>query len=167
MNRTAEGPAPGRTGPNEIATAGQLLGAEGNPGHGQVPLFRSPEWYALDNTDPRKSLAVFRAAEAWHRYWTPGNVARRLAEELARVDAEVRRRVRESSWDVNAAADWQALAQQPTYAALAELRAEVPNQPCGSPTCRGCATCVRAEWVARHGGDYVPGQRVTEWGNVA
>jgi hypothetical protein len=124
---------------------------------GGTPQYRSPEWHVLPEDDPRRLRAVYLAADCWHAHWSDEEVARRLAEELAFVDHEVRRRFREMSWDLSTAATWSALADEPPHAELARRLAALPAEPCGSPTCRGCSACIRADWVARHGGDY-PGQ---------
>ncbi|HEY9475771.1 MAG TPA: hypothetical protein VIS06_18210 [Mycobacteriales bacterium] len=153
MTRTWEGPAR-QTGPNENATTKQPLGVEGNPTRQPVPLYRSPEWHALPAGDPRRLTSMRRAADAWWYDSRPDAIAARLADELATIDREVIRRIRATSYEVCTGADWQALAQQPTYAALADRRAEVPDGPCGSPRCRGCSRCIRADAVRRQGGDY-------------
>ena len=158
MTRTWKGPAR-QTGPNENATTKQPLGVEGNPTGRPVPLYGSPEWHALPNSDPRKSAAVWRAAECWRTYWEPDAVAARLADELEFLDHEVIRRIRATSYEVASGADWRSLAQQPTYATLAARRAEVPDKPCGSPRCRGCSRCIRADAVRRQGGDYMGRRR--------
>ena len=46
------------------------------------------------------------------------------------------------------------IALGPSHDELAARRRAVPDRPCGAPACQGCSTCIRAAWVARHGGDY-------------
>lgn len=155
MTRAAEGPAHTGTGPTDETPATKLaLSGDGSAGHRPVPLYRSAEWHALPTTDPRKSAAVWNAANAWAAYWSDTEVARRLADELEQLDREVTRRIRATSYEVAVGMNWSALASRPTHAELARRRAEVPDGPCGSPRCRGCSRCIRAAAVARNGGDY-------------
>lgn len=160
MTQTAEGPAPRRAGPtnDENTTDEQALGVESTA---RVPQYGSAEWERLPVTDPRKSLAVWIAAASWNAYWGTDAVAERLTQDLELVgdivDHEVRRRVREMSYDLAAATDWRKVAEEPTHATLAARRAAVPDGPCGAKSCRGCSVCIRAAAVARQGGDY-PGR---------
>jgi hypothetical protein len=71
-----------------------------------IPSYGSPEWDALPDQDPRRAAAVIVAAECWRDHCSPAQVALDLLEDLYRTDAEVRRRVRDSSWDVWTTRDW-------------------------------------------------------------
>ena len=62
--------------------------------------YGSPEWDALPDQDPRRAAAVIVAAECWLDHCSPAQIALDLLEDLRHTDAEVRRRVRECSWDV-------------------------------------------------------------------
>lgn len=89
-----------------------------------IPSYGSPEWDALPDQDPRRAAAVMIAAEAWRDHCSPAQVALDLLAEMARVDEEVARRVKEASWDVcGDGARWEALAASPTHAELQQRRA--------------------------------------------
>jgi hypothetical protein len=49
--------------------------------HGEIPIYGSPEWEALDSIDPRRFAAVVRAAECWRLDSEPDAVRRRIAED--------------------------------------------------------------------------------------
>ena len=91
-----------------------------------IPRYASPAWENLPDDDPRRAAAVCVAAEAWANHCSPWQVAQDLVAELAAVDLEIARRVRESSWDVSSAIDWEAVFRRPTHAELvARRRGEV------------------------------------------
>jgi len=67
---------------------------------------------------------------------------------------EAARRLRAAQHDLSRAADWRALAADPSHAGLARLR-QPSDEPCGG-RCGTCSRCIRATWVRRTGGD-LPG----------
>ena len=155
MTWTGRGPAPeGGTGPTREAAVTAPDAADGTRTGRQVPLYRSEEWHALPVDDPLRMVSMRRAADAWWYDSRREAIASRLADELATIDREVIRRIRATSYEVCTGVDWQALAAQPTHAEIERRRAEVPDEPCGSPRCRGCSRCIRADAVRRQGGDY-------------
>lgn len=91
-----------------------------------IPIQRygSPEYDALSDQDPRRAASVVVAAEAWRDHCSPERVAEDLLAEMAYVDLEIARRVRESSWDVADAVDWAAVFRRPTFADLCDRRGE-------------------------------------------
>lgn len=86
----------------------------------RAPKYGSADWLALPHTSRLRLAAILRAAESWRRHISPEQVASDLIEEMARVDDELRRRVREASWAISQAKDWGSLG--PTYAELRALR---------------------------------------------
>lgn len=71
--------------------------------HGDLPIYGSPEWEALDNIDPRRFASVVRAAEAWRRDSTDQALKTRLKAELEEADLLIRWRIRTAGLDVHAA----------------------------------------------------------------
>jgi Protein of unknown function (DUF2742) len=70
---------------------------------GELPVYGSPEWDALDPLDPRRFASVVRAAECWRLDGTDDNIRIRLRAELDEADLYVRWRVRMAGLDVHAA----------------------------------------------------------------
>jgi Protein of unknown function (DUF2742) len=68
---------------------------------GDIPIYGSAEWEALDNLDPRRFASVVRAAEVWRREGDPDRIKQRLAEE----DWLVRYRIRQAGLDVHGRGD--------------------------------------------------------------
>lgn len=69
--------------------------------HGDIPIYGSPEWEALDTTDPRRFASVVRAAECWRLDGEPDAIRDRLAEN----DLLTAVRIREVSHDLSEI-DW-------------------------------------------------------------
>jgi Protein of unknown function (DUF2742) len=69
--------------------------------HGELPIYGSPDWEALDAVDPRRFASVVRAAECWRLDGEPEAVRERLTEN----DWLVRYRVREGGLDVHGRGD--------------------------------------------------------------
>jgi hypothetical protein len=91
-----------------------------------------------------------RAVEDHDRAWRDGF---RLGYDSGREDG-----YRAAVWELYGGADaWRAgqlVGVGPSFAELQERR-KLTDEPCGRPgKCVGCSRCIRAEWVARHGGDY-------------
>jgi hypothetical protein len=76
--------------------------------YGDIPLYGSAEWAALDRLDPRRFASVVRAAECWRLDGTDEVMRDRLADELADADMFTRWRVREAGLDVHGrgSTDW-------------------------------------------------------------
>ena len=72
---------------------------------GEIPIYGSEEWQALDDLDPRRFASVVRAAEAWYAEGTDGAIRARLLDELAVADLLARWRVRAAGLDVPGAID--------------------------------------------------------------
>lgn len=68
---------------------------------GDIPLYGSDTWEALDLDDPRRFAAVVAAAECWRRDGEPDAIAARIDQELADIDLYVRYRLSEASRDVS------------------------------------------------------------------
>lgn len=102
--------------------ARRLLGRV--PAGQPIPAYGSPDWDALPDQDPRRAASIIRAAEAWRDHLSPERVAEDLRRQLADEDQAVRRRIRETSWDVAAAADWEQLSRTPTFAELCDRRGQ-------------------------------------------
>lgn len=75
-----------------------------------VPPFGSSAWLALDDTDPRKSAAVLRAALCWWDESRPERIAERLHDEFA-----VREQLEARAF-AEMAAQVRAMADTPTWA---------------------------------------------------
>ena len=90
---------------------------------GPVPRYGSPEWAALPEHDLRRVAAVVLAAECWRDHCSPERIAADLTAAMVEQECEIRRRVRESSWDVADGRDWAALSRVPTHAELVQRRA--------------------------------------------
>ena len=86
---------------------------------GPIPLYGTDEWAALPARDLRSFGAVIAAAEAARDYRS----AERVALDLAADEDTFIRRMKAASADVSSAADWSAIASQPTHAELANRRA--------------------------------------------
>lgn len=86
---------------------------------GPIPQYGSAEWAALPARDPRLWAAAIAAAEAWRDYCSP----ERIALDLAAEQDAFTRRMKAASVDVSMAADWAAIASQPTHAELVRRRA--------------------------------------------
>lgn len=78
--------------------------------HGQLPIYGSPEWEALDNADPRRFASVVRAAEAWRRDGTDQAVREHTEHQLFLAEQAGEQiamsRLRQLSWDLSEATDW-------------------------------------------------------------
>lgn len=90
---------------------------------GSIPLYDSAQWHALEADDPRRWAAVIRAAACWRFEGRLDQIELRLQEELARVDQLVLERSRLASHDISSAADWVAIANEPSHDELARRRA--------------------------------------------
>lgn len=88
-----------------------------------VPLYRSAEYDALPEGDPRRLASMRRAADLW---WADGQ-PEAIAERLDQEDREVRARLRAMSGDLSDATDWQTVAAEPTHAELIQRRRELPR----------------------------------------
>lgn len=84
------------------------------------------------------------------------------AGRLAGLD-EAAARLRAAQHDLSRAADWRALAADPSHRRLAELR-RPDDSPCRPGGCGRCSRCVRAAAVARQGGDFLGTSRVDDRG---
>jgi hypothetical protein len=74
---------------------------------GDIPVYGSADWAALDPVDPRRFASVVRAAECWRLEGTHEAVRARLADELAVAELFARYRVRAAGLDVRTAiGDW-------------------------------------------------------------
>jgi hypothetical protein len=73
---------------------------------GDIPIYGSPEWAALDRLDPRRFASVVRAAECWRQEGTAEAIRARLLDELEVADLIARWRVRMASHDVRGDTDW-------------------------------------------------------------
>jgi hypothetical protein len=89
---------------------------------GEIPVYGSDEWEALDHTDPRRFAAVTVAAECWRREGEPDAIEARLRHELAEADWLAAWRLRRLSGDLSEAEDWSAIASWTPIAALQRLR---------------------------------------------
>jgi hypothetical protein len=106
-------------------------GAASGPGQGSdtslvdprdIPIYRSPEFDALDPDDPRRWKSTVRAAEAWWREGQPDQIAIRLRDEIEFNDRFAAWRLRMVSNDMSAALDWTAESRLPSWAELQRLR---------------------------------------------
>ena len=104
--------------PDALARIAARLDAEDALRLGRV-RYGTPQWEALPAWDPRRTDAVRVAAEAWREHCSPGQVAIDLAAHLDEVEAELRRRVREASWDTAGARPWE---PSPSHAELEARR---------------------------------------------
>lgn len=95
---------------------------------GAIPRYGSAQWLALPEFDWSRIASVFIAAECWRHEHRSDVIAARLRADLAERDLEVRRRIRESIWDVSAAADWKALSEKPTHKEFVRRRGEVYDE---------------------------------------
>lgn len=114
---------------------------------GAIPLAGSPTWQALDDADPRKTAAVFRAALAWLYECMPAVIADRLRGELDLIDRCHADRMNAVAHDISGAADWSRIAAGPT---LRELTRRRNTYPC--PDCRALlwftdTRCAGCGWV--------------------
>lgn len=96
---------------------------------GVAPRFGSAAWLALSADDPLRVAGVIRAAGAWVQHCSRAQVEADLREQLAAEDRAVVERIRQCSYDVSAAADWDAVARQPTFDELARRRAYRAEKP--------------------------------------
>ena len=90
---------------------------------GRLPLYASREWWALDDDDPRRWASVIRAAACWRHESRLDVIDERMRAELERVDQLVVERVRAASHDIAGAADWVAVADEPSHDELTRRRA--------------------------------------------
>lgn len=117
------------------------------------PAYGSPAWAALPDEHPGKWAAVLHAAECWRRYWASDT--RDLRAEA--TERDLRRRLREMSWDLSTDRDWRRAATAPSYAALEERRAQPPatvTVACAEPGCP--ATFTRPAHLTRPTGQPAP-----------
>jgi len=84
------------------------------------PRYGGWAWSVLPDQDPRRAAGVIIAAECWRSHCSPAQLAEDLRRQLAEENAAVVRRVRETSWDVQAARSWE---PSPSYAELQRRRA--------------------------------------------
>jgi hypothetical protein len=73
--------------------------------HGEIPIYGSADWEALDNLDPRRFASTVRAAECWWLDGTDEVMRARLVDELATADLLARWRVRMAGHDIREAVD--------------------------------------------------------------
>jgi hypothetical protein len=74
--------------------------------YGDIPIYGSAEWAALDRLDPRRFASVVRAAECWRVEGTDEAIRARLLDELEVADLIARWRVRMAGHDVRGETDW-------------------------------------------------------------
>jgi hypothetical protein len=74
--------------------------------YGDIPIYGSPEWAALDRLDPRRFASVVRAAECWRTEGTDQAIRARLLDELEVADLIARWRVRMAGHDLRGDTDW-------------------------------------------------------------
>ena len=86
--------------------------------YGEIPVYGGVEWLALHPMNPRRAAAVATAAEAWRNHCSPKQIA--LDHDAAA--REFIARLRAASNDVSAAANWTAIASEPTHAELVRRR---------------------------------------------
>jgi len=109
--------------------------------HDPVPLSEALDQLEADLHDREHLLHLGYSLG----YFTGLHAGARAAEEdIERAWAATAQRVR-------------ALASVPTQAKLMELRRR-DDSPCHF-RCHRCSTCVRADWLARHGHDFIGGDR--------
>jgi hypothetical protein len=89
-----------------------------------VPSYGTDDWDGLADQDPRRAASVVIAAECWRDHCSPAQVALDLITAIEEQEAEIRRRIREASWDVADARDWAAQAASPSYAELQRRRSD-------------------------------------------
>jgi hypothetical protein len=87
-----------------------------------LPLYRSPEFDALDPDDPRRWQSTVRAADAWWREGQPDQIAIRLRDEIEFNDRFAAWRLRMVSNDLSTAEDWSRIASWTPIAELRRLR---------------------------------------------
>lgn len=97
---------------------------------GEIPVYGSEEWDALDPVDPRRFAAVVVAAECWRQDGEPDRVRARLLDELAVSELLARWRVRMAGLDVRQAVDdWPRLYDVVQARAAAYEAVERTEQP--------------------------------------
>lgn len=89
---------------------------------GTLPLYGSPEWDALADRDPRRWASVIVAAECWRDHRSPGRVSLDMRRVLAEAETLHIARLKDAAVDVSQAADWAAIAGNPTHAELVRRR---------------------------------------------
>jgi hypothetical protein len=94
---------------------------------GEIPVYGSDEWEALDAADPRRFAAVVVAAECWRREGEPDAIEARLRHELAEADWLAAWRLRRMSGDLSEAEDWSAIAAWTPIVELKRLRTYEPE----------------------------------------
>jgi hypothetical protein len=87
-----------------------------------LPLYGTATWAALDDRDPRRWAAVLVAAEAWRIHRAPEQIALDMRRALNEIDNLVIARLKGASLDVAEAADWTAIAGNPSHAELRRRR---------------------------------------------
>lgn len=107
----------------------------------QPPEYGAPAWHALPAGHPDRERAVWRAAEAWRRYWTPEAIAARLRAELDLADRIWLERFKAMTADVSRAWDAVRYCAGPSFLELQRRRA--------TPA-RGEPTLAEAQRLARY-----------------
>jgi hypothetical protein len=92
-----------------------------------LPLYRSPEFDALDPDDPRRWQSTVRAADAWFSEGQPDVIRERLLADIAFNDGFTAHRLRMVSNDLSAAQDWRAASHRRMWAELERLRRYEPE----------------------------------------
>lgn len=89
---------------------------------GDIPIYGSPEWDALDDTDPRKVAACVRAAEAWRQDGEPDAIRAQVLDDLAQIERYFAYRMRQASKDLRDGHDWAAASRRVSWAELQRRR---------------------------------------------
>jgi hypothetical protein len=111
-----------------------------------LPLYRSPQYDALDPADARRYQSMRRAADAWWRDGQPDEIRRRLLAELdaaaTLADLLARWRVRTAGLDVHEAIeDW------PRVYDVVQARAKGYRQPERTPIPWTAEELDKANWL--------------------
>ncbi|OKI14245.1 hypothetical protein [Streptomyces sp. CB03911] len=90
--------------------AAQQTALAGRPDGGTEIQYGSPEWVSLPQGDPRRAVAVIRAAEAWRMFTSdlPERVIIQVAADLAAGEAN--REQWFAEWNREWAEDWASIA---------------------------------------------------------
>ena len=92
-----------------------------------IPIYRSPEFDALDPDDPRRGQSTVRAADAWYADGTAEAMRNRLLAEIEFNDRFSAWRMRALSHDLSGATDWVAASRRASWAELQRLRMYEPG----------------------------------------
>ena len=86
--------------------------------YGEIPVYGSDEWLALHPTNPRRLAALASAAECWRNHCS----FEQIALDYQASEEEFIARLKGASVDVSLAADWTAIASEPSHAELFRRR---------------------------------------------